>query len=245
MLFRSSAMNGYQYRAVFTGSCTATDFSSAATLTVNPLTAQVSPTSATICNGSSQQLQIQNSASASVTNTVSSGTISLTIPDADPAGVISSPVTIAGIPANAVVTDISVNFNINHTWVGDIDINLIAPNGQNLNLVGSLNNGAGSNGTDNFTNTTISSTSTTAISGAPAPRTGTFAAEKRAGYGPTGNAQTATDSLQQIAQQYLPVTEKPSAGYQPQVGEKVRLPRFGQVADVLAIRAGHDEVTVR
>jgi len=189
----TSAMNGYQYRAVFTGSCTATDFSSAATLTVNPLTAQVSPTSATICNGSSQQLQIQNSASASVTNTVSSGPISLTITDADPAGVISNPISVSGIPANAVVTDISVNFNIDHTWVGDVDINLIAPNGQNLNLVGSLNNGTGSNGTDNFTNTTISSTSTTAISGAPAPRTGTFAAEKRAGYGPTGNAQTATD----------------------------------------------------
>jgi subtilisin-like proprotein convertase family protein len=189
----TSAMNGYQYRAVFTGSCTATDFSATATLTVNPLTAQVSPTSATICNGTSQQLQIQNSASASVTTTVPSGTLSLIVPDADPAGVISAPIAISGIPANAVVTDISVNFNMTHTWVGDLDINLIAPNGQNLNLIGSLNNGTGSNGTDNFTNTTISSTSTTPISGAPAPRTGTFAAERRAGYGPTGNEQTASD----------------------------------------------------
>lgn len=186
-------MNGYQYRAVFTGSCTATDFSNAATLTVSPLQALVTPTSATICNGGSQQLTIDNSASASVTTSVSSGALSTIIPDDDPIGIVTSPLVTAGIPAGAVVTDISVNFNITHTWVGDLDINLIAPNGQNLNLVGSLNGGTGGNGTDNFVNTVISSTSTTAISGAAAPRTGTYAAEKRAGFGPTGNVQTATD----------------------------------------------------
>ena len=186
-------MNGYQYRVVFTGSCTATDFSAAATLTVSPLTPLVTPTSATICLGSSQQLSIQNSASASVTTTVASGPLSLVITDDEPAGVLTAPISFSGIPAGAVVTNINVNFNINHTWVGDLDINLIAPNGQNLNLVGSLNNGAGGNGTDDFINTTISSTSTTPISGAAAPRTGTFAAEKRATYGPTGNVQTATD----------------------------------------------------
>ncbi len=189
----TSAMNGYQYRAVFTGSCTATDFSSIATLTVNPLTALVTPTSATICNGSSQQLQINNSASASVTTSVSSGALTTLIPDDLPTGVVTSPISFSGIPANAVVSNISVTFNINHTWVGDLDINLIAPNGANLNLVGSLNGGTGGNGTDNFTNTVISSTSTTPISGAAAPRTGTFAAEKRAGFGPTGNEQTVTD----------------------------------------------------
>ena len=67
-----------------------------------------------------------------------------------------------------------LKFNIAHTWVGDLDINLIAPNGANMNLVGSLNNGTGGNGTANFTNTVISSTGTTIISGAAAPRTGTF-----------------------------------------------------------------------
>jgi len=189
----TSAMNGYQYRAIFTGSCTATDFSNIATLTVNPITAQVTPTSATICNGSTQSIQILNAASASNTTTVASGAINLLINDATATGVISAPITISGIPANAVIQDVSVKFNINHTWVGDIDINLIAPNGQNMNLVGSLNNGTGSNGTDNFTNTIISNTSTTPISGATAPRTGTFAAEKRAGYGPVGNEQTVAD----------------------------------------------------
>ena len=189
----TSSLNGYQYRAIFSGSCTATDFSSTATLTVNPLTAQVNVTSATICNGTSQQLQILNSASASETVTVNSGTIAVVVTDNTPAGVLTAPITTSGIPANAVVSDISVKFTMTHTWVGDVDINLIAPNGQNLNLVGSLNNGTGSNSTDNFTNTVISSTSTTPISGAAAPRTGTYAAEKRPGYGPTGNEQTVTD----------------------------------------------------
>ena len=189
----TSAMNGYQFRAIYTGSCTATDFSSTATLTVNPIAAQVTPTEATICNGSSQSIQILNAASASNTVTVASGSLSLIIPDADPTGVISAPINIGGIPANAVIQDVSVKLNITHTWVGDVDINLIAPNGQNLNLIGSLNNGTGSNGTDDFTNTIISSTSTSPISGAAAPRTGTFAAEKRAGYGPLGNEQTASD----------------------------------------------------
>jgi DNA mismatch repair protein MutS2 len=59
------------------------------------------------------------------------------------------------------------------------------------------------------------------------------------------NAQKATDSLNEIVQQYLPAPEKPPASYQPQVGEKVRIPRLGQVADVLAIEAGTEEVTVR
>jgi len=122
---------------------------------------------------------------------VASGPLSLLINDSDPVGVLSAPINISGIPANAVISDISVKFNISHTWVGDLDINLVAPNGGILNLVGALNGGTGSNGTDDFTNTVISSTSTTAISGAAAPRTGIFAAEKRATYGPTGFAQPA------------------------------------------------------
>ena len=189
----TSSMSGYQYRAIFTGSCTAVDFTGIATLTVNPLTATVNPASANICNGSSQALQITNSASASVTATVASGPVNVIITDADAAGVESPVITTSNIPANAVVADISVKFNITHTWVGDVDINLVAPNGEVLNLVGSLNNGLGGNNTDNFTNTVISSTSTNAISGAAAPRTGTFAAEKRPGFGPTAYVQTATD----------------------------------------------------
>ncbi len=183
-----STMNGYQYRALMTGACTAIDFSSPATLTVTPLIATVNPTSATICVGSIQQLTLTNASSpATVTFTNSTP---LPIPDNVFTGVIST-IAVSGIPAGAIVTNVSVTLNISHTWVGDLDINVIAPNNVNMNLVGALDGGTGSNGTDNFIGTIISSTSTNPISGAPAPRTGTFAAEKRVGYGPTGNTQTA------------------------------------------------------
>jgi subtilisin-like proprotein convertase family protein len=190
----TNAMNGYQYRAVFIGACSATDFSNAVTLTVSPFVATVTPTSSTICNGSSQSIQITNLTSSNfVTATVASGTVNTLITDAVDAGVVSPSIVVSGIPVGSIVTNMNVKFNITHTWVGDLHINLIAPNGQVLNLVGALNNGTGSNATINFTNTVISSTSTNVISGAASPRTGTFAAEKRAGFGPTAYVQTATD----------------------------------------------------
>ncbi|MBL7731040.1 MAG: choice-of-anchor J domain-containing protein, partial [Chitinophagaceae bacterium] len=52
--------NGYQYRAVVSGGCSALDFSAAATLTVNAIVPVVSPSSATICNGTIQQLTLTN-----------------------------------------------------------------------------------------------------------------------------------------------------------------------------------------
>ena len=57
----SASISGYQFRAVFQGSCTAVDFSSFATLTVNPFTVNVIPASASICAGSLQPLSITNS----------------------------------------------------------------------------------------------------------------------------------------------------------------------------------------
>jgi hypothetical protein len=80
-----------------------------------------------------------------------------------------------------------------HAWVGDVVMNLKAPNGQTLNLVGLLNNGTGSNSTANFTNTVIDSISTTPLSGAPAPRTGNFRADRFTATVP-GVAPTTTNS---------------------------------------------------
>jgi len=54
------SMNGYQYRTVYSGYCRSTDFTPAATLTVNQLVATVNPPSASICNGTIQQLTISN-----------------------------------------------------------------------------------------------------------------------------------------------------------------------------------------
>lgn len=170
-----ATMNGYQYRALMTGACTAIDFSNVATLTVTPLVATVSPASATICNGAIQQLTLTN-ASSPATAVFNATGLPVTVPDASTTGVFSTN-TVSGLPAGAVVSNISITFTMTHTWVGDLVMNLRAPNGQVLNLVGALNGGTGSNGTANFTNTTISNTGTTPLSGAPPPRTGTFAAD--------------------------------------------------------------------
>jgi subtilisin-like proprotein convertase family protein len=185
-------MNGYQFRGLMSGPCTAIDYTNIVTLTVTPLVAAVNPPSATICLGSIQSLSITNANSP--TSSSFSNNTPLPIPDATPAGVFST-IPVSGIPVGAVVTNISVTLNITHTWVGDLEIVLIAPNGEIMNLIGELDNGTGSNGSDNFTNTVISSTGTVPLSGAPAPRTGTFAADRLFGYGPSGAYQTRPNGM--------------------------------------------------
>ena len=52
--------NGYQFRAIVSGGCSAADFSAPATLTVNQLVPVVNPSAAAICTGSIQQLTLTN-----------------------------------------------------------------------------------------------------------------------------------------------------------------------------------------
>jgi subtilisin-like proprotein convertase family protein len=186
-----STYNGWQFRALMSGACTAIDFSNSATLTVTPLVAAVTPASANICTGTIQQLSLTN-ASSQVTTTFNATGLPLAIPDNNPTGT-SNTIVASGLPASPVVTNVSVTFTMTHTWVGDIVMNLTAPNGQTINLVGALDGGTGSNGTANFTGTIISSTGTTPLSGAPAPRTGVFAADLLTAAIPTG-APTTTNS---------------------------------------------------
>ena len=48
------------------------------------------------------------------------------------------------------------------------------------------------------------------------------------------DAQQATNSLHQIAQKYQPAPPpKPAAGFTPKVGDRVRIPKLGQIAEVL------------
>lgn len=56
----SAAYNGYQYRALVTGACSAVDFSTAGTLTVTQIVPVVTPASASICVGTVQQLTLTN-----------------------------------------------------------------------------------------------------------------------------------------------------------------------------------------
>ena len=121
----------------------------------------------TLCAGDPTLLTALVAVPGSVS--VSSGPITVGIPDANPTGV-STPLVISGVPATAVGTSASVTFNITHTWDGDLTLFLKAPNNNVLNLV----NARGSTG-DNFVNTVISSTSGNSLASGAAPFTGTFA----------------------------------------------------------------------
>ena len=62
------------------------------------------------------------------------------------------------------------------------------------------------------------------------------------------DAQQATDSLNQIAEQRLPSRQqpaKPKPGFRPRVGDRVRIPRLGQTAEVLTEPDEDGELTVR
>lgn len=61
-------------------------------------------------------------------------------------------------------------------------------------------------------------------------------------------AQQATDALNQISEQRLPSRQQkpqPKPGFRPQVGDRVRIPRLGQTAEVLTAPDQDDELTVR
>ena len=65
---------------------------------------------------------------------ISSGTINLSIPDENANGAVH-PLNVSGIPVGSVVDSIIIGFNVSHTWLEDVVINLEAPNGKILNLV--------------------------------------------------------------------------------------------------------------
>ena len=190
------SMNGFQYRVVYSSGCSATDFSTTATLTVNTLVATVSPASASICAGTLQQLTISNTAPPS-TIQFCSGVINIPIPDrtGPPASTPAQsnaginhtiPVT---IPAGAVIASMNVKLNVTHTWIGDLVVVLKAPNGKILNLLYHKSGTGATSGGNNFTNTVISSAGTAAISSGTPPFTGTFKADASIGAGVYGDPQ--------------------------------------------------------
>ncbi|MBX9253290.1 endonuclease MutS2 [Desmonostoc muscorum CCALA 125] len=59
-------------------------------------------------------------------------------------------------------------------------------------------------------------------------------------------AQQATNALNQIAQQYQPATPaKPKPGFMPKVGDRIRVPKLGQTAEVLTAPDADGELSVR
>ncbi len=173
------------------GTCVGTGNSGTPTVTVSPttvggLTIVDNPTGP-LCAGDPKLLTVLG-APTTGSVTVSSGPIAVAIPDANATGA-STNLTVAGIPATAVGTGASVNFNITHTWDSDLSLFLKAPNNQVLNLV-DRKGGSG----DNFVNTTINSTSATTLASSAAPFTGVFAPDgSLASPPPTGFTPTATN----------------------------------------------------
>ncbi len=66
---------------------------------------------------------------------------------------------------------------------------------------------------------------------------------------PTAQAtHQATQALDRIAEHYLPSQThppKPKPGYQPQVGDRIRIPTLGQTAEVLQIDDSTQQITIR
>ena len=181
------ALNGYQYRNSIIGACigSALDATTAATLTVTPVVITVTQSAPTYCAGGTPVLLTVPNSTQTVTFNSSLGS-GIFIPDGPAsAGVpvpgVNTSLAVSGIPVGANILDISVKLNITHQYAGDVIATLKSPTSNATTgiicLFALLNGGTGSNATPNFTNTVISSNGVTALSGAAAPRTGTFKAD--------------------------------------------------------------------
>ena len=175
-------------KALGNGSCAAATSTKTLTIVPPPPAFVLTPSgTVNVCQGLVQPLTATATASTTSSVTVSSAAnINLTIPDAQDffffviPGSVTTNLNVSTVPAGAVVNSISVNFNITHTFDGDLVLNLKAPNGKVLNLVDQKGKGG-----DNFTNTTVSSTSTNPFlnNAVNAPFTGIFVADGDNGVG--------------------------------------------------------------
>ncbi len=135
----TTAMNGYAYRCVVSGTCPPSANSIGAVLTVvaGP-TITLTPTG-TVCGGvagiSGTLLSTGAVVIPPVPGSVSvlSGTINLAVPD-NTANGVNSTLTVAGVPANATITNVTVTLNMSHTYPGDMIFNLKSPAGGIINL---------------------------------------------------------------------------------------------------------------
>ncbi|WP_179344418.1 thrombospondin type 3 repeat-containing protein [Winogradskyella ursingii] len=90
----------------------------------------------------------------------------INIPDNNPTGIGST----INVPTTSLITDVNVTVNITHTWVNDLELTLVAPNG----TIVILSNRNGAANTQNYTNTVFDQEATEPISSGSAPFTGTF-----------------------------------------------------------------------
>ncbi len=182
-------LNGYAYRCVLGGACApvgTANISNCAVLTVNPLPVVTITPAGPVCGGvagiSGTQLSTA-SAPPPVPGscTTASGAISIAVPD-NTANGASATLAVSCVPANATITGMRVNFNMpSHTYVGDMIMNLKAPNGTVLNLIKYMSGTGTQAGTypnAGFVNTTISSSGTAILGTATStPISGTWKAD--------------------------------------------------------------------
>ncbi|MGC4101895.1 choice-of-anchor J domain-containing protein [Ferruginibacter sp.] len=146
-----------------------------------PAAPTVNPASVTTCVGfPAVPLTITSSLTPTAfTDTYSSGTVSIPVPDNSAVGAHSD-ITVP-LPATAAITNVRVTINMPHTYCGDMIFNLKAPNGQILALdkyLTGTGNQAGTYPNTGFVNTVVSSAGTAAFSSAASqPITGTFKAD--------------------------------------------------------------------
>lgn len=115
-----------------------------------------------------------------LTSLYSTGNIAVAIPDNVPAGV-DIPLTVADV---MTLSDVNVSVRMNHTFVGDLRIDLVHPDNTSVNLV-NLRGGSGANfgnGTNDCSGTPISfddqaATSVSTITSSGAPYASTFKPE--------------------------------------------------------------------
>ena len=163
------------------GPCSSSVSTALFTVNTSPTALTVTPASANVCQENIINLSASGGNTIITSNaSFSSGVVNVAIPDNN-AGGATSILAASGIPAGATINSISVNFNILHNNVGDLVLNIKAPNGNVLNLV----NRKGNTG-NNFTNSTAASNGVTLFSAGTAPFNGTFAADAVNGVGATG-----------------------------------------------------------
>lgn len=158
----SSAAAG-NYNCVITDGCSD---NVGVIVTLAPAPSVTSTPNAMICKGSSVNLVATASVNGAGGNNGTNNT-PLNLPDYPAAGVFSSIVVSGATNASSIVS-VTID-SLTHTWDGDLDIKLIAPNGTTITLC----SGVGSSG-DNFLHTVFNSGSATLITSGAAPFNGSY-----------------------------------------------------------------------
>lgn len=177
---------GYSGTATLTlttvGGCTS--IASNKTQVVHPAPATVLiPASVSVCEGAIESLSVSNT----VTTEFASGNVNLAIPNFSTAGVTNS-MAVSGIPAGAIIKNITVTFNVTHPEVADLMMNIKAPNGNVLNLANRPNAGPGTN----FTNTRVSATGSLTFASSSSPFNNIYAPMAALNVGASGNLSNVT-----------------------------------------------------